>query len=125
MRRAMTMISDGFYIVVYIGIEMLSALPLVNTTGYHMPEMRNNTGADEQLPFGIIIDTPGIAEAMRHHFKPVFYRVIAPYAAIYIHPVAFQYVFRKSFAGFIYASLTFWFAYFGRSGKSLQPIQPS
>src|SRR5690554_1784167 len=82
MCRAVAMVRDGFDVVVHIGVKMLSTLAVVYPARHNVPQMRNNTGRDEQLPLGIIIDPPGIAETMGHDFEAVFYRVVTPDPAV-------------------------------------------
>src|SRR5688572_13697014 len=101
MRRAMTMVCDGFDIVVYVRIIMLSTLPMVQPPGYDMPQVRNHTSADKHLSFRIIINTPWVAKAMRYHFEFVFNRMVPPNSAIDLHAFAFQYIFRKWIIVFI------------------------
>ncbi|HAL04101.1 MAG TPA: hypothetical protein DCP58_03250 [Verrucomicrobiales bacterium] len=47
-----------------------------------MPQMRNYTCGNKQLPFSIVVDAPRIAEAMRHNLENFLSRVISPYTAV-------------------------------------------
>src|SRR5207244_427526 len=53
----MQMVGDGFDVVENVGVEMLSALPLVARALNHVPEMRNDAGLDETLAVLVEIDT--------------------------------------------------------------------
>src|SRR5690349_9039730 len=88
MCRAVTMISNSFDVRISIGIKMLSALAVVNSSRNYIPQVRDNASSDKYLSFGIIVNSPGIAEAVCDHFKFVFGRVVAPYATINVHPLA-------------------------------------
>src|SRR5688500_14057711 len=93
MRRAVAMVSDGADVAIHIWVKMLSALPVIDATRNYMPHMRNNTGTHKKLSFGIIIYTPGIAEAMCYNFKLIFGGMIPPYAPINVYSFSFQNVF--------------------------------
>src|SRR6185295_12333778 len=63
-------------------VEVLSSLSLVNAAGDHVKEMRNHARGDEQLPFRVVINAPGVAETMGDDFEHILGRVIAPDAPI-------------------------------------------
>ena len=104
---------------------MLSALAVIDAAGNHVPEVRNHTSGDEQLPLGIIVDAPGIAEPVGHHFETIFGGVIAPYAAVDVGAVRFEQVFRKCLSRPKNAAFTFRFADFGGRGKAFAAIEPA
>ena len=78
----MAMIGNCADITVDIWVEMAAALPMVNTTRNHMPQMRNHACRDEQLPLRIIIESPGVAEAVSHNLEAILRRMISPNTAI-------------------------------------------
>jgi len=104
---------------------MLPTLAMVNTTGYDVPHVRDDAGADEQLPLGVIINAPGIAEAVGYYFKFVLSRMVAPYSTIDVNSLRIEDVFRKSVVVLVNPAFTRRFAYFGRRSKTLTAIQPA
>src|SRR5688572_24310721 len=82
MCRAVAMIGDGLDIGIDVGIDVPPTLPVVNPTGYDVPQMRDHARRDEHLAVIVEVETPRIAEAMRHDFEPVLRRMIAPDAAV-------------------------------------------
>ena len=125
MSRSMTMISDGLDVFIHKRIEMLPALTVVNSTWNHMPEMRNHTGAHKKLSFGVVVNSPGITEAMGHNFKSIFNRVVAPHTAVDVHSLFFKKILRKGVFVVIKFSISAWFADFGRGSKTLQTVKPT
>src|SRR5687768_13960152 len=95
MSRPVTMICNGFYVVVNVWIKMLATLPVIDTAGHHMPHMGYNTGRDKQLSLGVIIDTPWVAKTMSNYLKLIFCRMIAPNATINFCAFSFKNIFGK------------------------------
>ena len=65
------MIDDGANVLIDIRIEVTASLTMINATGNHVPKVWDHTSADDDLAFGIEINSPGIAKAMSHHFKAI------------------------------------------------------
>ena len=56
----MSVVPDCFYIVINIGINMRSALLMVNAALNNMKQMRNNTAGSKALPMIVKVKTPGV-----------------------------------------------------------------
>ena len=123
--RSMTMVDDGANIAVYVRIEMLPALAMINAALDDMKCMRNYTGRDKHLALGVIIDTPGVAEAVSNHLKTILYRMIPPYPPVYVDALSFENVFRKGIAMFVDLLSGIRFVNPGRGGKPLKTIEPA
>ena len=82
MGRTMAMVRNRLDITIDVRIEMAATLPLIDATGDDVPEMWNHAGRDEQLALGVVIDSPGITETVRDHFKAVLGGMVAPDAAV-------------------------------------------
>ena len=80
--RAVTVIRDRANVTVDVRVEMATGLPMVRAAGDDVPQMRDHAGADEQLPLGVVVDAPRVAEAVRDNLKHVLGRVITPNAAV-------------------------------------------
>ena len=65
----MSMIPDCFYIVINIGINMRSALLMVNAALHNMKQMGNNTAGSNSLPMIVKVETPGVGKSTRKAFK--------------------------------------------------------
>ena len=61
---------------------MTPTLAVVDPAGNHMPEMGNHASRDKELSLGIVVDTPGIAEAVGDHLEAPLERMVAPDTAI-------------------------------------------
>src|SRR5690606_22796586 len=112
MSRPVAVVGYCFDVVVYVGVKMLSTLAVINATRYNMPHVWNYAGADKQLTFGIIVNSPGIAEAMGNYFKFIFGWMIPPNASVDIGAFAFKNMLRKGIFVFIQPALSFWLSYF-------------
>src|SRR5690554_4625585 len=121
----MSMVGDGFDVFIDIRVEMLSPLPVVNSSWNDMPQVRYYTSGNKQLPLGIIINTPVIAEAMCDHFKTVLDRMVPPDPAVDVYPFGFKQVFREFIIVVVQPSFSFGFPDLGRGGKTLQPVEPT
>ena len=80
--RAVTVIRDRANVAVDVRVEMTTGLPMVCAAGDDVPQVRDHAGADEQLPLGVVVDAPRVAEAVRDNLKHVLGRVITPNAAV-------------------------------------------
>lgn len=121
----MAVFGNGSNVAVQIGIEMLPSLTMVNTSGDDVPQVWDNAGADEKLPFCIVINTPGIAETVGNYFKFVFDWVIAPNPSVDVHALCIEEVFRERIVVFINPAFAVRFAHFGGRSKALTTIQPT
>ena len=97
MGTSMPMVNNSFNIFIYVRIEMLSSLSMINTPGHHMKQMRYHTRTDEKLTLGIVIYPPRVTEPMSNHFKSLFDRMVFPYATVHIDPFFLQQIFWKIF----------------------------
>src|SRR5690606_28931228 len=115
-----------FYIVVRVRIEVLTSLPVIDTAWDHMPQVGDHTNRDEQLSLFVVINPPGVAETVGHHFKTVLQRMVSPHAAVDVHPLpGIHFFFRKWILMSVQPAFSLRFAHAGRRSESLQTIQPS
>ena len=84
------MVGDRLDVAVDVRVEVLAALAVVDAAGNHVPEVRDDARADEQLALGVVVDAPRIAEAVRDDLEDVLGRVIPPHAAVDVDAVARQ-----------------------------------
>src|SRR5687768_3612424 len=122
------MVGDGLDVAVDVRIEMLSALTVVDASGDHVEEMRDDAGADQELPLGIMIDPPRIAESVGDDLESFPGRVIPPDAAVDIDAVAT--CARDDFLGKWFlmgeeSPLPLRFSHFRRGGVALQSVEPA
>ena len=75
-------VGDGLDVVIGVGIEVLTGLPLIPPAGDDVIQMRDDAGGDEELAMLIVIEPPRVAGALGEDFKRVPHRVIAPHAGI-------------------------------------------
>jgi HTH-type transcriptional regulator / antitoxin HipB len=68
-RGPVTVIGDRLQVAVHVRVEVLPALAVIDASRYDVPEVGNHAGADEELPFGVVIDAPRIAEPVRHDLE--------------------------------------------------------
>ena len=113
-------------VAVDVGVEVLAALPVIDAAGDHVPEVRNDAGADQQLALGVVVDAPRIAEPVRHDLEHVVGRVIAPDAAVDVDARRPRGCPRETApssgrAGPLPAGLRT----FERRGEALQPVEPA
>src|SRR5687768_16745598 len=99
------MIGYCFDIIINIGVKMLPALPVVNASRDHMPQMRDHTCGDKHLALGVKIHAPGVTETMRYYFKLTLGRMIPPHASIDIYAILYFDVLRKRV--FVFEQLAF------------------
>ena len=125
MRRAVSVIRYCANITIDIRIVMLTSLPMINTSGDHMPEVWYYAGTHDKLTFRIIVNTPGVAEPMCDNFKPILGWVISPYTSIDVFPFTFQDIFGERILMSVKLSLSFRLSDPGWRGITLQSVQPS
>jgi hypothetical protein len=99
------MIGNRRDVAVDVRIEMLAALALIDAAGNHMPEMRDDAGADQQLSLGVVVYAPRVAETVSDDFESVLRRVITPHAAVDLDAVAVEKIGRKRLACGVEVSL--------------------
>ena len=121
----MTMIRDRLDIGVDVRIEVLSALALIDAAGHHVPEMGDDTRAHQQLALGVVVDAPGIAEAVRDDLEAILRRVVAPHAAVDLDAVAAQDVRGKRIPPREQPALPRPASDFRMRGESLQAVEPA
>ena len=68
------MVGDGLDVAVDVGVEVLASLALIDAAGDDVPEMRDDAGAHDELTLGVVVDAPGIAEAVGHDLEPILGR---------------------------------------------------
>ena len=107
----MAVIGDRTNVAVDIRIEVPAALAMVDAARNHVPEMGNHAGADKELAFSVVIDSPRITESMRHDLETLFRRVIAPNTTVDIYRLVGEFdVVRERFLVFVESSLAGRFA---------------
>ena len=89
-RRPVAVIGDRLDVAVDVRIEMLAALAMVDAAGDDVPEVRDHARADEELPLGVVVDAPRVAEAVGDDLEHVLRRVVPPDAAVDLDPFACQ-----------------------------------
>ncbi len=124
-RGPVAMIGDRLDVGVDVRVEVLPALPVIDAARDHVPEVRDHAGADQQLPLGVVVDAPGIAEAVRHDLEDVLRRMVAPDAAIEVHTLALEQVLRKRLLVAVDAPLALRLPDLRRGGIPLQPVEPA
>ena len=125
MRRTVAVLRNGANVAVQIRVEMLPTLAMVNAPRDDVPHVRDDAGTDEQLPLGVVINAPGIAEAVGDNFKFVLSRMIAPYSTIDVNSLTIEDVLRKRVVVLVNPAFTRRFAHFGGRSKTLTTIQPA
>ena len=123
--RAMAMIHDGLDVAVDVRIEMLPALAMINAALDDMEYMRNHAGRNEKLALGVVIDAPGIAEAVRHHLETILRGVVSPYAPVYVDALSFQNIFGEGLPMDIDLLAGLRFVDFGRRREAFEAIKPT
>src|SRR5262245_35257819 len=118
------MIGNRLDISVDVGIEVLAALTLVDAARHNMPEVRDDACAHHELSFGVVVDAPRIAEPVRDDFKAIFCRMVAPDAAVDLDALTAQEVVGECLTRLVKTSCPDRLSDLGRSGKSLESIQP-
>ena len=78
----MTVERNRTNITIDVWIEVATSLTMIHTTGNDMPQMRNYTCGNKQLPFSIVVDSPRVTEAVCDDLKYILGRVITPNAAV-------------------------------------------
>ena len=63
--NVMGMIGDRLDVIIQVGIEMLSSLPLVACSLDHVKQVGNDAGSNKSLAVLIEIDSPGVTAAPR------------------------------------------------------------
>ncbi len=121
----MAMIGNGLDVAVHVRVEVLPPLALVDPAGNDMPEVRDHTGADEQLPLCVVIDAPGIAEPVGHHLEDVLRRVVAPHAAIDVDSFPLEEILGKGFLVPVQPPFALRLPDFGRGRVALEAVQPA
>src|SRR5918999_771682 len=101
----MTMIGDGLDVVVNVRIEVLSTLPVIDAAGDDMPKVRDHAGADQELPFRVVIDAPRVAEAVRNDLEHVLRGMVSPHAAVDVDARTRKNVLRERLLMFVETSL--------------------
>src|SRR5262245_21294101 len=101
MRRSMTMIGDRLNVAVHVRVEVLASLALIDPAWNDVKQVRYDAGGDEELPFGVVFDSPRIAESVRNHFEYILRRVVAPHAAIDLDTLAGQHILGKRFIAIV------------------------
>src|SRR5262245_8508287 len=107
----MTMIRDRLNVAVNIRVEVLASLALIDPAGNDMKEVRSDAGGDEELPFGVVVDSPRIAESVRDDFEDVLRRVVAPHTAIDLDTLAGQHLLGKRLIAIVDTALADGFSY--------------
>ncbi len=69
-RRTVPMVGDGLDVAVDVRVEVLASLALVDAAGDDVQEVRDHAGADDELTLGVVVDAPGVAEAVGHDLEP-------------------------------------------------------
>ncbi len=78
----MYMICYGFYIFIYIRIEVVSCLPMVPRALNDMEHMWDDTYCSKRMSVVIKINSPGITGAFGKYLKFLFGRMIPPHTCI-------------------------------------------
>ena len=58
--KSMSVVDNCFDVVINVWAEVLASLSVINTSGYHMKEMRNNAARGEPVTDVVEIESPGI-----------------------------------------------------------------
>jgi hypothetical protein len=87
MRGTVPVIGDCLNIAVDVRVEVLPTLPVIQPSRDHVPQMRNDACRDEELSFGVIVNTPRVAESMRNDLESFLGRMISPNTAIDINGI--------------------------------------
>src|SRR5262245_62031276 len=91
----MPVIGDRLDVTVDVRVEVLAALALIDSARNDVKQMWNDARGNEQLPLGVVVDSPWIAESMRDDLEHVFCRVIPPHATIDVDAITRQRVLRE------------------------------
>src|SRR5688572_13380692 len=75
----MHVVGNSFNIVVSVGIEMLSCLPLVTRALNDMVHVRDHANGNEWMAIIVEIDPPGVARPFREYLELMCCRMIPPY----------------------------------------------
>ena len=78
----MTMVGDGFDIVVGVRIEVQATLTFVARSLNDVIQVRNNTRREESLAAVVEIDSPRIARAVRKDLERMTSRMVSPDSCI-------------------------------------------
>src|SRR5262245_621453 len=105
MCRAMPVIRDRLNVAVDVGIEVLASLALIDAAGNDVKQMWNEAVGDEELPLGVVVDSPRIAEPVRDDLEHILRRVVPPHAAIDLDAITRQHVLRKRLVAVVEAPL--------------------
>ena len=74
----MSMVRDGFDVVISVRIEMSPTLPMISPTLNHMPQVRNHTGCNKRLSVIVEVNTPRVAGSVHKRFKDIASRMVPP-----------------------------------------------
>ena len=74
----MRVVGYGLDVLIGVGVEVLPGLPVIPPAGDDVVEVRYDARGDEPLAMLVVIETPGIAGAMREDLKLMAHRMIAP-----------------------------------------------
>ena len=94
-RGAMPVIDDRADVAVDVRVEVAAALPVIDAAGDDVEQVRDHAGGDEHLALRVVVDAPGIAEAVGDDLEAVLRRVVAPDAAVDVDPVRLEQVLRE------------------------------
>ena len=91
-RGAVTVVDDRADVAVDVRIEVRAALTVVDASGDHVEQVGDHAGGDEDLTLRVVVDAPGVAEAVGDDLEAVLGRVVAPDAAVDVDSVVLEQV---------------------------------
>src|SRR5207245_9361251 len=80
--RPVNVIGNGLEVVINVGIEMRTGLPLVARALNDVEQVWNDAGLDEALALFVEVNAPGIAGAFGEDLEAVLGGMIAPNAGV-------------------------------------------
>ena len=123
-RRSVAMVGDRLDVAVDVRVEVLASLTVIDAARDHVPEVGDDAGADDELPFGVVVDTPRVAESVGDDLEPILRRMVSPDAAIDLDAFAFQDVVGERLSGLEHPALAGRLSDLRRREQSLQSVQP-
>ena len=109
--RPVRMVNNRANVLINIGVEVATSLSMVDATWDNVKHVRNDAGGDEEITFGVIVDSPRIAKSVSDHLKTIFGRMISPDSAIDVDWFSFELdLLRERIPVFEKLAFAFWFS---------------